>query len=151
MTTPMRQQWHGVERTLKSGMRVQFKYDGHPVEVRKVAIGETKLAYVVIVNGCPLLGFPKEGEKNYSPLANILLRKRIINPHAAAVRRISAKRGGKSFLKQKENRWLTESKVEVTETFFPTAKMVVAHFRKIKGLEIVSPPFDMEVDNAVAC
>lgn len=151
MTTILKPQWDGIERTLRAGMVVRFKYNGDLIEVRKVAVSETKLAYVVSVDGCPLLGFREEDEPGYNPLASVFLRKRIFNPYAATIRRVSAKRGGKALLKRKENCWMLESKVEVTDTFFPTAKTIVSHFRKIKGLEIASPLSDMEVDNAAAC
>ncbi|MGT3827033.1 hypothetical protein ACUUMB_15035 [Enterobacter kobei] len=132
-----KQQWSGIEETLKSGLLVKFTYQGQKVGVRKMAISETKLAYVVFAGDVPLMGCFKEGESRYHPLSTVFLRKRTINPHASTVRRLSAQRGGKTFLKRKDYRYLTEERIEVTDSFFPTARTVVSHFRKIEGLEVI--------------
>ncbi|MFV0262019.1 MAG: hypothetical protein ACK5JN_06210 [Kluyvera sp.] len=132
-------QWKGIEETLKSGIRVKFKYQGKEVEVAKYPTSETRMQYVVIVDNSPLLGFAKNDSVHYNPLQDVFLRKRTVNPYASAVRRISKERGGKALPKRKENRWMTEERLDVVDTFFPTARTVVTHFRKIEGLELVPP------------
>jgi len=129
-------QWTGIENTLKSGAPVRFLYQGHEIEVMKITVSETKMAYVVAEGGHALVGFQKKDDKAYNPLSEVFLRKKLINPHARIARSIAKERGGKAYLKRKENRYMTEKTLEVTDTFFPTARTVVTHFRKIKGLEL---------------
>lgn len=150
--TITKHQWVGIEDHLKTGRAVNFKYQGADITVRKMQVSETKLAYIIQVNDKALLGFLKEGHHDYQPLSAVFLRKRIINPYASTVRKIAAKRGGKAYLKRKENSWMTERSVEVTDTFFPTARTVVSHFRKIEGLELVTPVLiNQEASDAAAC
>ncbi|WP_158780733.1 hypothetical protein [Pantoea sp. BAV 3049] len=134
-----KQRWAGIESAIKSGVRVAFDYQGSRVEVAKVQTDETHLAYLLTVDGDPLLGFRKPDDPGYQPLAAVLLRTKMVNPAARVARSIAKERGGKAFLRRKENRHLTEKTREITETFFPTAKTVVSHFRKIEGLTLVSP------------
>jgi len=109
------------------------------VEVAKIQTDETHLAYIVVLNDEVLLGFLREGHEKYQPLSAIFLRKRLINTTAKIAREIAKERGGKAWLKRKENRHYSEKDSEVTDTFFPTAKTVVNHFRKIEGLTLRSP------------
>ncbi|MGQ3662050.1 hypothetical protein [Citrobacter braakii] len=151
-STITKPQWTGIEDRLKTGRAVNFKYQGADITVRKMQVSETKLAYIILVNDKALVGFLEEGHHDYQPLSAVFLRKRIINPYTSTVRKIAAKRGGKALLKRKENRWMTERSMEVTDTFFPTARTVVSHFRKIEGLELVTPVLiNQEASNAAAC
>lgn len=134
-------QWTGIENTLKSGAPVRFLYQGHEIEVMKITVRETKMAYIVAEGGHALVGFLKKDEKAYNPLSEVFLRKKLINPHARIARSIAKERGGKAYLKRKENRYMTEKTLEVTDTFFPTARTVVTHFRKIQGLELAPGGF----------
>lgn len=135
--TISKQQWAGIEASIKSGVRVSFNYQGSVIEVCKIQTDETHLAYIVTVDGDVLLGFRKPDDKGYQPLSAIFLRTKMVNPAARVARNIAKERGGKAFLRRKENRHLTEKTREVTETFFPTARTVVNHFRKIEGLTLV--------------
>lgn len=139
MMSLSKQQWAGIESTIKSGTRVQFDYRGNTVEVAKIQTDETHLAYIVVVNGDALLGFYKEDHAKYQPLSAVFLRKRMVNSTARFARGIAKERGGKAWLKRQENRHYLERDHEVTDTFFPTAKTVVSHFRKIEGLALKSP------------
>lgn len=134
-------QWVGIENALKSGTPVRFLYQGHEIYVMKIRTSETKMAYIVSEGDHALLGFLKEDDKAYNPLSEVFLRKKLINPHARIARSIAKERSGKAYLKRKENRYLTEKSTEVIETLFPTAKTVVAHFRKIKELELAAGSF----------
>jgi len=136
-----KQQWAGIESALKSGAPVSFLYLGHEIKVMKITVSETRMAYVLTQNGHALTGFLNKEHKDYNPLSEVFLRKRLINPYARVARSIAKERGGKSYLKRKENRYLTERSIEVIDTFFPTAKTVVAHFRKIKELELATGTF----------
>ncbi|MGX5053141.1 hypothetical protein ACWKX9_05700 [Enterobacter asburiae] len=136
-----KEQWAGIENTLKSGVPVRFVYQGHEIEVMKISTCETKMAYVVTEGGHALVGFLKKDDKAYNPLSEVFLRKKLINPHARIARSIAKERGGKAYLKRKENRYMTEKTLEVSETFFPTARTVVTHFRKIKELELAPGVF----------
>jgi hypothetical protein len=138
-STITKQQWSGIESTIKSGARVAFDYKGSNVEVAKIQTDETHLAYIIVINGEPLVGFYKEGHERYQPFSSIFLRKKLVNTTAKVARSIAKERGGKAWLKRKENRHYLEKDHEVTETFFPTAKTVVNHFRKIEGLTLLSP------------
>lgn len=138
-----KQQWAGIESALKSGAPVRFMYQGHKIDVMKISTCETKMAYVLTQDGHALIGFLKKEDKGYNPLSEIFLRKRLINPYVRVARSIAQERGGKAYLKRKENRYLTEKSIEIIDTFFPTAKTVVAHFRKIKGLELAAVTFDI--------
>lgn len=131
-------QWVGIENALKFGAQVRFLYQGHEIDVLKIKTSETKMAYIVSEGDHALLGFLKKEDNSYNPLTEVFLRKRLINPHARLARSISKERGGKAYLKRKENRYMTEKTLEVTETFFSTARAVVTHFRKINGLELSS-------------
>lgn len=134
-------QWVGIENALKSGAPVRFRYQGHEIDVMKINTSETRMAYLVAAGGHALMGFLKKDDKAYNPLSEVFLRKKLINPHARLARSIAKERGGKTYLKRKENRHLTEKSREVTDTLFPTAKTVVAHFRKIKELELATDAF----------
>lgn len=138
-STITKQQWAGIEASIKSGMAVTFDYQGQQVSVHKVQTDETHLAYIVTVDSRPLVGWLKEDHAQYEPLAAIFLRKRLVNATARVARSIAKERGGKAWLKRKENRHYLEKDVEMTDTFFPTAKTVVNHFRKIQGLALKSP------------
>ncbi|EHM48881.1 hypothetical protein [Hafnia alvei] len=129
-------QWDNIENTLKTGIPVRFLYQGHEINVIKIHTSETKMAYIVAEGGHALVGFLKKNDKAYNPLSEVFLRKKLINPHALVARSIAKERGGKAYLKRKENRYLTEKSKEVIDTFFPTARTVIMHFRKIKGLEL---------------
>lgn len=132
----------GIESVLKSVAPVRFMYQGHEVDVMKIRTSETKMAYILVHKECVLLGFLKEHHKDYNSLSDIFLRKKLVYPYAHMARKITRERGGKSFLKRRENRYLTEKTVEVTDIFFPTARIVVMHFRKIKGLDLTAVTFD---------
>lgn len=136
-----KEQWAGIENTLKSGAPVRFLYQGHEIEVMKITVRETKMAYIVVEKGRALLGYLKKEDKAYNPLSEVFLRRKLINPHARIARSIAKERGGKAYLKRKENRYMTEKTMEVKETFFATARTVVTHFRKIKGLELAPGSF----------
>lgn len=133
-----KQQWSGIENALKAGAPVRFMYQGHEIDVMKISTCETRMAYVLAQDGHALTGFTKKEDKGYNPLSEIFLRKRLINPYARVAREIAKERGGKSYLKRKENRYLTEKTIEITDTFFPTARTVVTHFSKIEGLELAA-------------
>ncbi|ORM62003.1 hypothetical protein HA45_19420 [Pantoea rodasii] len=134
-----KQQWSGIESTIKSGARVAFEYQGNKVEVAKIQTDETHLAYIVVNNGEPLVGFYKEGHERYQPLSAIFLRKKQVNTTAKIARSIAKERGGKAWLRRRENRHYLEKDHEVTETFFPSARTVVNQFRKIEGLTLSVP------------
>lgn len=134
-------QWADIENTLKSGAPVRFLYEGHEIDVMKIHTSETKMAYIVAEGGHALVGFLKKDDKAYNPLSEVFLRKKLVNPHARLARSIAKERGGKAYLKRKENRYMTEKTLEVTETLFSTARTVVTHFRKIKGLELSADAF----------
>ncbi|MGK0600100.1 hypothetical protein [Yokenella regensburgei] len=136
-----KEQWTGIENTLKSGAPVRFLYQGHEIDVMKISTCETKMAYVLAQDGHALTGFLKKDDEQYNPLSEIFLRKRLINPYARLARSIAKERGGKSYLRRKENRYLTEKSIEIIDTFFPTARTVVTHFKKIKGLELAAGEF----------
>jgi len=129
-------QWDNIENTLKTGIPVRFLYQGHEINVIKIHTRETRMAYVLTLDGRALVGFLNKEHKDYNPLSEIFLRKRSINPYARVARSIAKERGGKAYLKRKENRYLTEKSIDVIDTFFPTARTVIMHFRKIKGLEL---------------
>ncbi|MGL5798733.1 MAG: hypothetical protein ACRCYN_01455 [Plesiomonas sp.] len=133
-----KQEWAEIERTIKCGFSVNFTYQQHAITVFKIQLNETKMVYVVGADGRLLCGGDTD-DKAKQLLTTLFLRRKQINPHARLVAEINRKRGGKSFLKRKENRYLLESRVEVTELTFPTARTVVTHFRKIAGLELASP------------
>ncbi|MXP48704.1 hypothetical protein FD733_02225 [Pantoea sp. Eser] len=139
MMTISKQRWSVIEETIKSGVTVRFDYQCNLVSVHKIHTDETHMAYIVAINEIPLFGFAKKGHKCYEPLAAVFLCKRLVNTTARVAREIAKERGGKAWLKRKENRHYSEKDVEVTDTFFPTAKTVVNHFRKIEGLTLRSP------------
>ena len=50
-------QWAGVENALKSGTPVRFQYQEHEIEVMKITVRETRMAYVLTQDGRALVGF----------------------------------------------------------------------------------------------
>ncbi|MCX8957199.1 hypothetical protein EHW65_07925 [Erwinia psidii] len=131
-----RQQWDAVELSIKSGAGASFDYQGQTIEVHQIQTDETRMAYIVTLDGNILWGFLKEGDPRFQPLTRIFLRKKMVNPYAKVARSIAKERGGKAFLRRKENRHYVEKTHEVTETYFPTARTVVNHFRRIEGLTL---------------
>lgn len=132
-------EWTNIEHSLKRGRPVSFTYQNHAITVYKIPVNETKLAYVVGADGKLLLG-DHHDDKTKQLLSTVFLRRKQVNPNSRLVAEINRKRGGKSFLKRKENRYLLESRVEITELMYPTARTVVTHFRKIDGLQLASQP-----------
>ncbi|MCX8962161.1 hypothetical protein EHW64_13720 [Erwinia psidii] len=131
-----KQQWDVVEQSIKSGAGASFDYQGRKIEVHKIQTGETRMAYIITLDGDILWGYFREGNPSYQPLAEVFLRKKMVNPYAKVARDIAKEHGGKAYLRKKDNRYLTEKNHEVTETYFPTARTVVNHFRRIEGLTL---------------
>lgn len=134
-----KQQWCGIETAIKKGAIVRFGYQGSTVSVHKIQTDETHLAYFIAVNEKPLIGCLTSDHKDYQPLAAVFLRKRQVNTTARIARSIAKERGGKRWLSRKENHHYLEKDLEVTDIFFPTARTVISHFRKIEGLTLQSP------------
>ncbi len=133
-----KQQCVGLENALKNGMTICFLHQGHEITVRRCLIQETKLIYAVYINGKMYLPCREEGEPNYHPMAEAYSRKIVYNPYQRILNKMKKERGMKRYLRQKENAYLFEKK-ERFEPFFPSAKAVVSHFKKIDGLTVKNP------------
>lgn len=131
--------WAGVESRLKDWLeRVEFTLNGKQIAMYKSFIAENKTGILVFLDGtqCGAWGLPDN--KEFDPLVKEIWRKQTFRPGASAVRRISKVKGGKAWLKRKENAHYFEVK-EYYLPFFLTAAAVVRQYRKIEGLELVEP------------
>lgn len=133
-----KQQCMGLENALKNGMAIRFLHQGNEITVNRCLIKETKLVYAVYINGKMYLPGWDPDSPNYHPMAEVYSRKIVYNPHQRFLNQIKKERRFKRYLKQKENAYLLEKK-ERFEPFFPSAKAVVSHFKKIDGLTVKHP------------
>ncbi|MBN3900773.1 hypothetical protein H3H12_00710 [Serratia marcescens] len=134
-------QWAAVEASLKAGARIHFAHQGNTIYVNRALVTETKLVYVVYINNEMPRYWLSEGDEGYEPLVTVYCRKVTYNPHQRAINKIKKMRGGKSYLKRKENAYMHETIVRY-EAFFPSARSAVCHFKKIEGLTITAPDED---------
>lgn len=133
-----KEQWHGIQNELTELYNsVKFRLSsGEVITVNKLFVTENKTALVVWINGerSPVWGWPHRDE--FRPIVKQVWRRRTHQPGAKQVRKISAMKGGKTWLKRKENAHLFKV-YEYWEGRFITASSLVRQFRKIEGLELV--------------
>jgi hypothetical protein len=131
-------QWATVEASLKAGARIRLSHQGNTVVINRALVTETKLAYVVYINGEIPRYWLSESDEGYEPLVTVYCRKVTYNPYQKIISEIKKERGGKSYLKRKENAYMHEAKVRY-EAYFPSAKSAVCHFKKMEGMTIIAP------------
>lgn len=138
--TISKEQWNGIQNSL-GGLyaEVEFKMpSGETISINKRMIAENKMALIVWINGerSDAWGMPKH--EKYHPLTKLVWRRKTYRPGAATIRKVSKMKGGKRWLKLKENAYLYEV-VEYWVCYFSSAASLVRQFRKIEGLELVTP------------
>ncbi|MBM6483472.1 hypothetical protein ACQ9AT_00565 [Klebsiella pneumoniae] len=134
-----KEQWASVQNTL-GGLygSVKFKLPtGEEIHVIKSFVAENKTALVVWIDGQRGNGWGWPHLDHFRPVVRQVWRRRTFRPGAAMVRNISKQRGGKAFLKRKENAHLFEVR-EYWEPWFSTAASLVRQFKKIDELELVA-------------
>jgi hypothetical protein len=135
---PTKEQWQGLENSLKSGRPISFKHNDFKIKIVRARISETKLAYAVFLNDEIPRCWLKEGDEGFKEKELIYCRKSMFKPYAKYIREVSKERGGKSWLKRKENAYLHETR-ERYYPYFSTAKSVISHFRKLEGITLIAP------------
>lgn len=138
--TISKEQWNGIQNTLCAMYsEVTFRMpSGEEITVNKRFIAENKMALIVWVNGERSTAWGLPAHEQFRPLVQHIWRRHTRRPGASAIRRISKMKGGKRWLKQKENAYLYDV-VEYWVCYFNSAASLVRQFRKIEGLELVTP------------
>ncbi|HEA0252731.1 TPA: hypothetical protein RU600_002451 [Salmonella enterica] len=135
-----KEQWDGIQNTL-SGLygEVEFRMpSGEDITVNKRFIAENKMALIVWVNGERSTAWGLPTHEQFRPLVKHVWRRQTRRPGASAIRKISKMKGGKRWLKQKENAHLYDV-VEYWVCYFNSATSLVRQYRKIDGLELLTP------------
>lgn len=135
-----KEQWNGIQNTLcRMYSEVTFRMpSGEEITVNKRFIAENKMALIVWINGerSEAWGWPKH--ELFRPLTKQVWRRKTYRPGASVIRKVSKIKGGKRWLKQKENAHLYDV-VEYWVCYFNSAASLVRQYRKIEGLELVTP------------
>lgn len=133
-----KEQWIGIQGTLTTLYNsVKFRLpSGEVLTVNKCFVSENKTRLVVWIDGVhsTVWGWPHHDE--FRPVVKQIWRRRTHQPGAKQVRKISAMKGGKAWLKRKENADLFKV-YEYWDGYYATAASLVRQFRKIEGLELV--------------
>lgn len=140
-----KEQWKGIQNTL-SYLHYMVKFrlvSGEEITVNKSFVAENKTALIVWIDGkpSPVWGWPEH--EDYRAVTELVWRKRTFKPGASAIRRISKTKQGQKLLKRKEFAYLHEVK-EFRVCDFSTAASLVRQFRKIEGLELVTPEAELK-------
>ncbi|WP_419057188.1 hypothetical protein [Kluyvera georgiana] len=146
-TTITKEQWQGIQNTL-GGLysRVEFKLSsGEKIAVYKAMVSENKLALIVWIDDTRSEAWGWPSHKDFRPVTKVVWRRKTYKPGASIIRRASKTRDGQRWLKRKENAYLHEV-VEYWVCYFSTAASLVRQFKKIDGLEIVTPLSEVMAD-----
>ncbi|EPI9148620.1 hypothetical protein ACTBUY_001957 [Salmonella enterica subsp. enterica] len=133
-----KEQWRETqERLAISFMPVKFRLPtGEVISVHKEFISENRTALIVWIDGQRSAGWGWPDVNTFRPVVKSVWRRKTFKPGASIVRRIAKEKGGKAYLKRKENAHLQEVKEHWT-AFFDTAASLVRQFRKIEWLELI--------------
>lgn len=138
--TISKEQWKGIQNMLGDlYCQVKFKLpSGEVISVMKSFVSENKTALIVWIDDtrCEAWGWKKHDE--YRPLTELVWRRKTYKPGASIIRRASKTRDGQRWLKRKENAYVHEV-VEYRVCHFSTAESLVSQYRKIDGLELLTP------------
>lgn len=140
------EQWNGIANKLKSHVHssVKFRLNGHDVMVILARVKECELAYVVTVDGnMPIHWLPESD--GFLPVSKKVCRHSIVKPYASTINKIKKERGGKTYLKSKDAAWVHATS-ERWIPWFKSVKSLVNQYKKIEGLELVSPLSQEVVD-----
>jgi hypothetical protein len=132
-----KEQWSEIEKTLQGLLaRAEFKLGEDKISVERRQVKEGKYELVVFFNGEIKGAWSHDPEsENYQPLIEKFWRKAtrsLYSPKAVAE---AAKRMGKRRAKDFIERH--NKKIICYLPFWPKAKTLVNHFKKIKDLEFV--------------
>jgi len=129
-----KEQWSRIQAVLRDFSAVHFTFEGRKIMVKLSRIAECELAYVVTVDGQMVTAW-LEGMAGFDPLSKVLFRKVISAKHTKLINKLKKERGGRAFLRAKDNAWLNEKSVKYVP-WFTSAKAVVSHYSKVEGLEL---------------
>ncbi|HBD3031428.1 hypothetical protein ABWM31_005515 [Citrobacter koseri] len=138
--TISKEQWNGIQNTL-SGLYGEVKFrmpSGEDITVNKRLIAENKMALIVWINGERSDAWGLKIHDEYRSVTELVWRRKTYRPGASIIRRASKTRDGQRWLKRKENAYVHEV-VEYRVCYFNTAASLVRQYRKIEGLELVTP------------
>ncbi|HCJ0148064.1 TPA: hypothetical protein NQG57_000989 [Salmonella enterica subsp. enterica serovar Infantis] len=134
-----KEQWRETqERLAKSFMPVEFRLpSGEVITAHKGFVAENRTALIIWIDGerSEVWGWPDSNL--YRPLVKEVWRRKTRKPGASLIRHMAKKKGGKAWLKRKENAFVHEVK-EYWVCTFDTAASLVRQFRKIEGLELIT-------------
>ncbi|EAO1206255.1 hypothetical protein EX075_13905 [Salmonella enterica] len=138
--TISKEQWQGIQNTLADMYsHVKFKLPtGEVISVMKSFISENKTALIVWIDDTRCEAWGIKNHDDYRPVTELVWRRKTYKPGAFIIRRASKTRDGQRWLKLKENAHLHEV-VEYRVCHFSTAASLVRQYRKIEGLELVTP------------
>ncbi|MGA5655240.1 hypothetical protein [Rahnella contaminans] len=129
--------WAGIGTKLKEWLSaVEFTLNGQSIKMYKHFIAENKTGILVFIDGVQNQGWGMPDHESFNPLVKQIWRKKTYRPGASFARKMSKQKGGKAWLKRKENAYLFEVK-EYYLPYFDTAAAVVRQYKKIEGLELV--------------
>lgn len=148
MTTAItKEQWEGIQNTL-SGLytRVEFTLpSGEKIAVYKTMVSENKMALIVWIDDTRSEEWGWPMHKDFRPITKTVWRRKTYKPGASIIRRASKTREGQRWLKRKENAHIFEV-VEYWVCHFNTSASLVRQFKKIDGLELVTPASEVMTD-----
>lgn len=135
-----KEQWNGIQNTLGDMYcDVRFKMpSGEEITINKSFVAENKMALIVWIDGVRSEGWGWPPHEDFRPLTKLIWRRKTYKPGASIIRRASKTKDGLRWLKRKESAYIHEV-VEYWVCHFSTAASLVRQFRKIDGLELISP------------
>lgn len=142
-----KEQWNGIQNTL-AGLysRVEFKLpSGEKVSVYKAMISENKMALIAWIDDTRSEAWGWTSHDEFRPITKLVWRRKTYRLGASIIRRASRTRDGQRWLKRKENAHLYEV-VEYWVCHFSTAASLVRQYKKIEGLELITPVSEVMKD-----
>ena len=132
-----KEQWEDIKSKL-SGLYggVEFTLNDKKISVHKQQISETKLAWMVYIDGKVNLGWGYPSEKNYDPLMEQLWHKKTRSLYKEAEKKKIKKIWGVRRAKKEFPE--LEKKYSWYQPYFNSINVLERQFKKIDGLELIS-------------
>ena len=130
-----KEQWLAIEEELKgSYCQVDFKIDGHEVELRKRFVAENKIAIIAYVDGTYKGTDVLEDSDGFRPIVKKVHRARVRHLYSPAKKKKMEKEFGKRRVRE------IFKSFDITWTYydpsFPTASVLIRQYKKLEGLEL---------------
>jgi hypothetical protein len=135
MMSISKEQWLAIEEELKgSYCQVDFKIDGHEVELRKRFVAENKIAIIAYVDGKVSGSDCLEDGDDFRPIVKKVHRARVKHHYSPAKK----KKLEKDFGKRRVRKMIPN--IDKTWTYydasFPKASVLIRQYKKLEGLEL---------------